>query len=59
LGNKYERSSRLGFFFAFAFAGADRVPSTSRMELAFRGKPLAIAEADVCWDIDKGSLDLS
>ena len=56
-GKSSERSSFEGFF--LFCAASDRVPSMSRSELAFRGRPLAITELDVCWDITNGTLALS
>ena len=47
----------LGFF--FNLAEEEREPSISRIELALAGKPRAMAEAEVCWETDKGSFDLS
>ena len=50
------KSRRAGFFFRL---GGDIVPSMSRMVLAFEGRPFAIADDEVCCDIDRGTRDLS
>jgi len=54
------RSSIAGFFFlAGLVAGSVYVPSMSRSSEALLGNPLAMAEFDVCWEIESGSVDLS
>jgi hypothetical protein len=57
LGESKDRSSPAGFFF-LGLEGA-REPSMSRSALALPGKPLAMAEFDVCCEMDNGSFDLS
>jgi hypothetical protein len=52
------------FFFVRSLLGAtddgsDEPSSMSRMALALRGSPFAMADVDVCCDIKSGSLDLS
>lgn len=50
------KSSLAGFFFRL---GEDCVPSMSRIEFAFAGRPLAIADEEVCCDMERGTRDLS
>ena len=57
-GRRCERSSMAGFFF-FVSCGDSAVPSMSSSALAFDGRPFAIAELEVCWEIERGSFDLS
>ena len=58
LGSKVEMSS-LGTIPRFFGLGLDLDPSMSSIVLALGGRPFAIADADVCCDIDSGTLDLS
>jgi len=58
LGSKVEMSS-LGTIPRFFGLGLDLDPSMSSIVLALGGRPFAIADADVCCDIDRGTLDLS
>lgn len=36
-----------------------QAPPVFKMALALDGRPLAMAELDVCWEMARGSLDLS
>jgi hypothetical protein len=65
---RWERFSLLGLFAARAVDAVDAAsesdaaaaaPSTSSRALAFDGRPFAMAEEDVCWEMDKGIFDLS
>jgi hypothetical protein len=56
LGSRCVRSSLAGFFLDFA---CDDAPSMSSSALAFSGSPLAMAELEVCCEMDRGTLDLS
>lgn len=65
---RWERFSLLGLFAARAVdaveAASERdaaaaAPSTSSRALAFDGRPFAMAEEEVCWEMDKGIFDLS
>jgi hypothetical protein len=60
LCSKADRSNLEGFFRAFfGWDGSLNSPSMSSNAWAFEGRPLAIAEFEVCCDIDSGSLALS
>jgi hypothetical protein len=56
LGSSPDKSSLAGFFF---FPLGSDVPSMSSKACAFAGRPFAMAEFEVCWEIERGSLDLS
>lgn len=58
LGFKIDRSNLAGFF--FLLVGPASVPSISSREWALLlGRPLAIAEFDVCCEMDSGTLERS
>lgn len=56
-GSKDDKSSLLGFFFFSLYPAL--VPSMSSMAWALEGTPLAMAEFEVCCEIESGSFDLS
>jgi hypothetical protein len=58
--SKAERSSFEGFFHAFfGWTVSVNSPSMSSSAMAFAGRPLAMAEFDVCCEMESGRLALS
>lgn len=58
--SRCDKSSLLGFFLCIVGGlGAGRGQVMSSTSAALPGNPLAMAELDVCWDIERGSFDLS
>lgn len=60
VGRRCVKSSLVGFFLSvFGGSGAGRGESMSSSSCALFGRPFAMAEFDVCCDMDSGSLVLS